>query len=92
MTVNKSTTSPSHGSHFRDGHMIQWQPQGPYPERFLATITINKFYRFSHFSGAGKVVELGDIGSLSFFLFFFFFFTPKGDLDEKSVQYKRNQS
>lgn len=88
--VNKSTTSPSHGSHFRDGHMIQWQPQGPYPEPFLATITINKFYRFSHFSRAGKVVELGAIGSLSFILLFFF--TPKGDLDEKSVQYKRNQS
>lgn len=84
--VNESTTFPSHGSHLRDGHMIQWQPQGPYPEHFLDTITINKFYRFSHFSRAGKVVELGVIGSL------FFFFTPKGDLDEKSVQYKRNQS
>ena len=71
MTVNKSTTSSSHGSHFRDGHMIQWQPQEPYPEPFLAMITTNKFYRFSHFSRAGKVVELGDIGSLSFFLFFF---------------------
>ena len=85
--VNESTTFPSHGSHLRDGHMIQWQPQGPYPEHFLDTITINKFYRFSHFSRAGKVVELGVIGSL-----FFFFFNPKGDLDEKSVQYKRNQS